>query len=85
MRRRDLMIDVAVAVVVALLLLLLTAGVAIAGLVALLLLVLCGLSLGVGALRRRLGRRRAPLGRRSRVVQPPALRATSRRGRFRPR
>jgi len=86
-RRRDLAIDVGIAVIVALALLLLTAGVAIAGLAALLLVALCGLSFGVSALSRKFGRNRGRVGRRPsrRLPPPPALRTTSRRRRFRPR
>jgi uncharacterized protein (DUF58 family) len=85
MRRRDLAIDLAIAVIVALGLLLLTAGIAIAGLAALLLLLLSGLSFGVSALRRKFGRHRGRVGRRPsrRLGPPPALGTPSRRRRFR--
>lgn len=55
MRRRTLLIDAGIALVLAILVIVLSPGLAVVGLLALVVVLICGLSFGVDRLRRRRG------------------------------
>jgi UPF0716 family protein affecting phage T7 exclusion len=79
MKRNTLLTDIALAVGLAAIVLIVAPGLAVVGIVALLAVIICGVTFGFGALRRRRGGqmpRRPPV---AAVSRPPARRATRRR------
>jgi multisubunit Na+/H+ antiporter MnhB subunit len=77
-RRNTLLVDAAIAVVLAILVIVLSPGLAVVGLLALLVLLLCVISFGIDRLRRR--RRKSPVGdlRRSRAAESRTARPRGR-------
>lgn len=78
MRPNTLLVDAAIAIVLAILVIVLSPGLAVVGLLALLVVLLCGISFGIDRLRRRHRRNPAAELRRSRR---PETRAARPRGR----
>jgi len=77
-RRNPLLVDIGIALVLAILVIVISPGLAVVGLLALLVLLVCGVSFGIDRLRRR--QRANPVSevRRSRAAEARAARARSR-------
>jgi drug/metabolite transporter (DMT)-like permease len=76
-KRNVLLVDVALAVALAAIVLIVAPGLAVVGIIAVLALIVCGLSFGIGTIRRR--RRPANLSRRSRNALDAPTKVSSRR------